>query len=88
MELTTTLATIGRPTFRCFRRLREWRRRAGAVDAVADAVPFLAKGGVGELLANWGADALRDFGFDEAEGSATPSPRPATGDAAPRHLRR
>jgi hypothetical protein len=35
---------------------------------LADALPFLTKGGVGELLANWGADALSYFGFDEAEG--------------------
>ena len=35
---------------------------------LADALPFLAQGGVGELLANWGADALSFFGFDEAEG--------------------
>jgi hypothetical protein len=36
---------------------------------LADPWSFLLdQGGVGELLANWGADALSYFGFDEAEG--------------------
>lgn len=69
LELTTTLASMEAADLPLFP--GDYVSGAGELEQwtpLADALPFLAKGGVGELLANWGADALSYFGFDEAEG--------------------
>ncbi len=69
LELTTTLASMEAADLPLFP--GDYVSGAGELEQwtpLADALPFLVKGGVGELLANWGADALSYFGFDEAEG--------------------
>jgi hypothetical protein len=69
LELTTTLTNMEGADLPLFP--GDYVSGAGELEQwtpLADALPFLTEGGVGELLANWGADALSYFGFDEAEG--------------------